>query len=291
MKGFWLMRTGTESILSLAASPVGRRVAWGERSGKVQWFPLEGIPTPEIRDYADGWVRVIARSPNGAFIAAGSETGEILLWDRPTGTRKPLRWTGHRGPVHALAFSDCLLASVGEDEWVRLWRLPRGNHLRRLRGGPGTLRSLAFSPADDLLAAGGDDRRIRIWRVPEGRPLSLLEGHEERIHALAFSPDGRLLASGDKAGELRRWSTQEAEPPVLTPPRKAEVKALAFSGDGRELWAGWEDSEIHIFRMPGGELQDRYEGRLKGWAALALIPAKRQWVAAHGPGALEFGKV
>ncbi len=67
----------------------------------------------------------LAFSPDGLVIAAGAETGEILLYG--IGEPEPVsRFMGHRGGVNGLEFSadGGLLYSAGEDSLIRAWEVP-----------------------------------------------------------------------------------------------------------------------------------------------------------------------
>jgi len=44
MNAAWRIGTEGKGLLSLAASPEGRWLAWGEKSGKIRWLPLAGDP-------------------------------------------------------------------------------------------------------------------------------------------------------------------------------------------------------------------------------------------------------
>ena len=65
----------------------------------------------------------LAISNEGDYLAAGSCTGEVLIWNPNTG-QLLVTLEGHYQPVWALAFSPKgkILASGGDDRSIRLWR-------------------------------------------------------------------------------------------------------------------------------------------------------------------------
>ncbi|EFJ45389.1 hypothetical protein VOLCADRAFT_63754, partial [Volvox carteri f. nagariensis] len=91
---------------------------WDVREGKcVRYLSggLYGSPTS------------MAMSPDGLHLAAGTDEGQVLVWDLGTARRLAASppAASHSGPVWALCYSNgdgTLLASGGADETVRLWR-------------------------------------------------------------------------------------------------------------------------------------------------------------------------
>jgi WD40 repeat protein len=75
---------------------------------------------------------------------------------------------GHSDRVTGVAFSpdDKTLASVSQDQTIRLWDWTNGQEIGQpLFGHTNAVLAMAFSPDGKLLASGGADNAIRVWDV------------------------------------------------------------------------------------------------------------------------------
>jgi WD40 repeat protein len=182
---------------------------------------------------------------------------------------------GHRGAVHALAFSPdgTRLASAGKDGVVRLWDVRAWQPWATLTGHYLGVLALAFRPDGRWLASGGVDGSVRLWDPVTGRAGPRLPRARAWVCALAFSPDGRVLAVGRSDGSLECWDGSAGLRVPLVPSggRMAGVCALAFSGDGRTLASWHEDDSGTLWDV--GEGQERCVlGSRKGSSRLGNVP-------------------
>jgi WD40 repeat protein len=159
--------------------------------------------------------RVLAFSPDGAFLAVGGFRGKVLIYDLAS---KELTLTID-------AFPDL-----------------------------GVIRTMAFSPDGTLIAVGtaampaivvrrGEEKEIsirdpvRAFRATDGSRVASFPDPIHPIYSLAWSPDGRVLAfiTGYGTSTLHLWDPFQREKSERTIKLTGFATSLAFSPDGTRL--------------------------------------------------------
>jgi WD40 repeat protein len=111
-----------------AFSPDGRLVASiGDYpcNHVLLWEAATGKERAELPRVGETNVTSVAFAPDRRTLAAGLETGEIMLWDVATG-QEVRRLKGHQGPVTAVAYSrdGGTLVSGSWDGTALTWTIP-----------------------------------------------------------------------------------------------------------------------------------------------------------------------
>lgn len=157
------------SVLALAISPDGRRLAHGNQDASVHFWDLKRRSELEMHGYATK-VRELAWSPSGRWLATGGGD-TITVWDfaRPGGPAgsRPLELAHHSTQVSWLAFQPGgeLLASSAADGLLLLWALPDDD--LPLAGGAvdDAIVASAWSPDGRRIAVGGADGTVAVFGV------------------------------------------------------------------------------------------------------------------------------
>ncbi len=239
-----LQFTPPEPPTTLLVSPSGDQLAlanWNNPTVTIH-SAHDGTVVRELT--AAGGVLALAWSPDGRWLAAGSDDRSAYVWDLET-DGAPRAFAAHRAQVSALEFShDSLtLASSAWDDQTRIWDVASGTPLTApVLGG----RLSAYSDALALIRRDG----LRLWtlaRPDHLRVLPLGHNRESKLAApaagawaVAAGPGGVELFHWDRPGEPLELSPLPARPPLLTP-------------DGRELYVMTEAGLLHWNLAPGGE--------------------------------------
>jgi WD40 repeat protein len=199
------------------------------------------------------WVRAIAFSPNGKFLASAGGDNVIRLWHTDGSLYKLLE--GHTNSVQSLSFSPdgSKLASAGNDGHLKLWQVEgNGKPFKEINAHPGAkIYAVNFSPDGQILASADSSGMIKLW-TQDGRFLRQISAHpDDLIYSLAFSPDSQiLLSAGFKDDTIKQWQRDGQ----FLRSFKAEQKGVAsvqFSPDGRAIVSAGLDGSIKLWTVLG----------------------------------------
>jgi WD40 repeat protein len=233
------------SVTSLAVDPTGNVLAAGTVDA-INVLDLTGAkPAGHLLENALQGIRALAISHNGATLAAGGDTGNVICWDTRTNREKGIPLRSDEASITRLLFSpdDRLLGAVSKNRIV-FWNLETGKEESRL-GEEADIRDVLFDRAGGRLATGTVSGAVNLWDWPSlKRRSERLKSHADGVRSLAFSSDGQLLFScGDDTTFVRHELS--AVPPTSTPAGCA--MRIACSPNWKRFAIGEADGRIRIY--------------------------------------------
>jgi WD40 repeat protein len=180
----------------------------------------------------------------------------------------------HTGEVSALAFSadGKRLASVSQDDTVRLWDVASGREVRRIAlDGKLELvgQRLAFSPDGKQLGFTSQGQAIRVWDAATGKETHRLEGPNPKGAApvLAFSPDGKSLVWWGNDSTIHLHDLGAGKEVRSWPGLRGHEPHFAFSPDGKTFSVSHARVTTLLDVATGKELHQLTEERYSHYAA------------------------
>ncbi|NTV64857.1 MAG: hypothetical protein HGA65_15205, partial [Oscillochloris sp.] len=291
------------TIGDLAIAPDGRLLALAQADALVSlWDLAERSLLSELRlPVADGDFLVpgaftsVAFSPDGQYIAAGDDSGNVGVWALVDGVAIQTLSVGAR-VVADVAFSpDSRLVAAASEGWrsepgaIWVWDVASGAESHWLSRSDDEhqlvpAQRLAFSPDGAHVLMGLADGGLLRWRLADGALEQELSGHRAALTALAVAPDGGALSAA-RDGSLRTWHADGSPAEALAD--TGAIAALAISPDGGLLAAGDEGGRIDL-RRRDGTLLSQIPAQGGAISALALSPDAQTLAAAAADGTIRL---
>jgi WD40 repeat protein len=177
-------------------------------------------------------------SPDGRFLAVGSNNGNISVWDL---SRRVLRrefklGDGRVEPVRFLAQGNRLVVRFSADNHFSEWDLEANREIQSWPA-PAYFEGFDVSPDERMGVGIGRNGNVSARNLSEhtntNLPLNNMEGW-----TVAFSPDGTRLAISCGLGYARVWDTATWQEQATLHGFLEGVISAVFSPDGQRLATG-----------------------------------------------------
>jgi WD40 repeat protein len=200
----------------------------------------------------DGAPASVVASRAGDLVAAGSDSGSVVIWDTATGQA---RQTIKSGLIAAqlLAFDyngDLLaVAGPGTGAQIEIWSVGDGKKVSTLSGPTDRVTDITFQPGGVLLAATSIDHSLHIWDARSGDLVrtSQADATQGWFQSVAFSADGSLLATGALNGDIQLWDVRDGSQAAKFN-SGGTVYVVRFSPDGSQLAISLGDGTVRLFK-------------------------------------------
>ncbi len=143
--------------------------------------------------------------------------------------------------------------------------------IKTLRGYPGDILSIAFSPDGLLMAVGTSEQSVVIWDVTNWQIIKNLVENDDDVRALAFSRNGKYLASGHNHDKVHVWDTSTWK--KITSIRASKtVNSLSFDGVSSVLAIARDDDKILLWDIKKDESYKKLKGHSGDVKAIDYSP-------------------
>lgn len=241
-------------------------VSWGARNDLAValgaevylWSAETGAITRLLSNTAEDSVTSVRWMGDGAHLAVGTATGNVMLWDAEQ-QRQVRNMRGHTARVGALSWYGATLASGSRDTDVFFHDVrQREHHTATLRGHTQEVCGLEWSPSGTQLATGGNDNLLNVWEPESVRgtsaPRFTMTEHMAAVKAIAWCPwQSNTLATGGGTNDrtIRLWNTSTGAA-LGAVDTHSQVTSLQWSRTHRELVSthGYSRNQLAVWRFP-----------------------------------------
>ncbi len=234
--------------------------------GGVWWVKSMLLPHPIYiyRGHTDR-VSTVAWSPDGQYIASGSNDKTVHIWNAYT-YELVFKYHGPFLYIDSVAWSpdSQRIAVGGWGEAVQAWDVQDGNHLLTFKKVASASQSVAWSSEGTRIASGGFDEAVYLWDAKDGGNLFIYTGQKDEIFSVSWSPDGRQIASGSRDKTVWVWDTVENASFIshlyTYNLHTDAVSAVAWSHDGANIASGSWDTTVQVWDAGKGSHKYTYRG-------------------------------
>ena len=230
----------------------------------------------------DEYVTSVKWAEDGGYLALGSSSGDVQLWDVESMKRcRVLK--GQDSRVPCLSWNKWILSSGSRSGMLQHSDVRVQEHaVSRVQAHSQEICGLAWSPDGRQLASGGNDNVLNIWAAASGQCYAgasatfSLTSHQAAVKALAWCPwQSNVLASGGGTADrtIKIWNTSNGNMLSSTDTR-SQVCSMVWAPEYKELVSshGYANNEVIIWKFPSMERTAELLGHSERVLNLSLSP-------------------
>jgi WD40 repeat protein len=243
--------------LSVAFSPGGKLLAAGSGDGTDirLWDVGSGRLLRSLRSQEGAhYVRGVAFSPDGKWLAATDNRKGVIVWDAQT-------WKeSHQLPtpgeiVWSVTFSaDSRRLAASSESGIRVWDATTGKPIAEpVEAHRGMVTDVAFSAEPGVVVTGSMDTTVRFWDAVTGRQREVIR-HGTYV-GFALAPDGKRLATSAHDDTVRLWDVATGKQLLKLPGhgKYGGRYGLHFFPDGERLASWGDDFYLRVWQTTSGK--------------------------------------
>ncbi|KAJ6234584.1 wd repeat and hmg-box DNA binding protein [Anaeramoeba flamelloides] len=239
--------------------------------GVIRVFPTNDSMEMESKEFTnnEGSVNCLTVSPDGVYLASGSEDNKVLLFNcNELKFEKILTQT--QTAINCLTFSpDSSFLAVGsESSEIKIVPLNDPTSHYFLKGHTGPVKALSWDPQGTFLASASEDGSVRIFNVDDRQEVKVIpsiEGKEEngdkQLYRLSWSNDGDYLAIAGSFGEKIPFFKRSSMMNLFTlyTDHIKSISIVKFSPDGIHFASVGCDNKVYLWDLEEKKVVNCFE--------------------------------
>jgi COMPASS component SWD3 len=188
-------------------------------------------------------ISTLAWSPDGQWIASGSDDKTIRFWNVNTVSQ-----------LRSLALLSVSLLTV----------LSQGRaHTKTFEGHHNYVYQIAFAPKGNILVSGSYDEAVFVWDVRRARVMRSLPAHSDPVAGIDVVHDGTLIVSCALDGLVRVWDTHSGQClRTLVHEDNPPATCVKFSPNGKYILAWTLDGCVRMWNYVESRVIKTFQGHV-----------------------------
>jgi WD40 repeat protein len=280
------------SVKSLAFLPSRRIFYSSGADGKIlRWDLDRSGARPQVLINNNFSNRSLSISSNGRWLACGTGTSSIQVFNLNQPNTEPELKQGHQGAVVDLAFIEGkdMLVSMGSDKSLILWNLLTGSS-KTIVTHSSRIRVITISKDGKYVFGGTDDGKLMRWTISSGESKLIFDNRNTSILTMALNRNGSRIALGDKSGNIIILDANAGR--VISRRNghsSRRVEDISYSPDNTQLATSSMDGTIKIWNARDLSETPIVITAHEEWVfALAFSPDGRSIVSSSENGVIFF---
>lgn len=284
-----------EAVIVAKFSPLDDSLFYGSGDGVLLRRPNQG-KTREWPAHSK-WLFDLAFSPDGKRLATAAGDRRLRLWD--ASTMAPLaNIEAGENDLHGVVWlADQLLATVGDDRTLRVWRVEQSGGASQVelvnefaKAHTGAITRITATADHETILTASRDNTIGLWKLSGDRieNVGYLKGHADDVMAIAVHPTLPQVVSAGYDGSLMVWDLERQSVLRQMPVGKMRLYCLHVDWDAGRVIVGHHQGIRNIDLETGASLNEVNDQELV--ASLAYSP-QRGLVSTSADGRVIFRDV
>lgn len=215
------------------------------------------------------WIDHIKVSQDGSTLVGGCETGQLLVWDFPTGKKRAelsvcCGWIENVG----VSIDGRYVAYSSTKGQAELWDTETRQKIIELEKNNRVVGICFSNDGRTLFVATQNE--VAIWDLATRKVRDTIKGHEDYLSAIAVAPDGDSLLTCSRDNTVQLWDVSPQEEAL--PGHYESVSAVAWSKDASILGSADLNGRILLWNSGDNSIQAEFPGYGVAIRAIAFHP-------------------